>query len=415
MDEFGFVKFMERRKEEKKKRVENLKERDVVKEILKEIGDFEKRGKNSIFLFYGLRGIGKTTSLFQSMRKREGMFIDGDVLSYYELGLVEVVEEYLRNSESKLLFIDEVNSIERWGHALKVIYDNYDVKVIATGSSAIKLNIENSKIVRRANFMEIPPLTFREYLRIRYGEEIRQSKEEVRDVFLSSPEDAYVKAKAVLFKLRDYTKEFREYIRNGLPLMFEMEKEKAVDALVSKIISDDFSGIEGFNLNTVANARKIIEAIAVAKPSHISLDSFAKLTGNSKTTISNILKAFVMSSLLLEVKPHRKGVTKLRKESKYLFSSPAVRSGISSMLGEENIGGMREDAFVSAVKFSGMNIEYLRKEGEADYVVEGNVFEIGRKSKGIEQVRRGFVLVDGNKVDFVKGKVVLPLFLAGLM
>ncbi len=406
MDKFSFIKLMEEKKENRIETVKKYKYRDIYYEIL----DALKNKK--MFIFYGLRGIGKSIAISQVMKK-EDMFIDGTILSYYNLDLVEIVEEYNKLRKGNL-FIDEVNEIKDWDKALKIIYDNYDFRVVATGSSAIEINLKNNYLLRRAKFKAVSPLTFREFLRLKYNREINISSKEI---FLSDPEDAYIKAKAILMNIPNLSFEFREFLKKGFPLAFERPIEEVSEDLISKIILDDFLKIGGFNLEVSSFARKIINIIALSKPDRISLSKFTDVAGCSKMTALNILNAFSVSSLIIPVLSNKKSVAKIRKEPKYLFSSPSIRYGLIKNISlEENIGALREDAFVSAFKYGGFNVNYFQGKNpdyEISYKGKSNVVEIGGPSK--DKSFKGFILVDDYKLDFKNGKVVMPLFLIGFL
>jgi len=411
MDKYDFVKLMEQKKAERIKIGKKYRHRDIYFEISKMI-----KNKKKMFIFYGLRGIGKSISINQSLTQRS-MFIDGTVLSYYDLDLIEVVNEYLSLKKTNILFIDEVSDIKNWDKALKILYDNFELKVVCTGSSAIGIRTKNSKILRRAVFKEVPPLTFREFLRLKYKQKFDVCSKEL---FLSSPEDAYVKAKAILMNLPDLVAEFREYIRYGFPLAFERPIEEVADSVVAKIILDDFPEISGFNIDVSLTARKIVNTLSLSKPDRISLSKFTDVAECSKTTASNILNAFTIASLLIPVLSEKSSVAKLRKEPKYLFSSSAIRYGLAKHLTTyENLGALREDTVVSAFKYAGFNVEYLSGEKKPDYRItyknKSNIIEVGGPSKTPEQLDKGFLLVDSNKLDYSKGIVTLPLYLVGFL
>lgn len=416
MDKYDFVKLMERKKAERIRVGKRYKHRDVYYDISRVIKD----DKSKMFIFYGLRGIGKSIAINQSLRK-DSLFIDGTVLSYYDLDIVDVVEEYLSvKGSADVLYIDEISDVDDWSLALKVLYDNYDLKVIATGSSAIGIKTKNINILRRAIIKEVSPLTFSEFLRLRYG---RSYDINTRDLFLSSPEDAYVKAKAILLGLPDLVSEFREYLRYGFPLAFERPIEDVAESVVDKIILDDFPDISGFNIDVYVMAKKIINTIALSKPDRISLSKFTEVAGCSKTTASNILNALAIASLIIPVYSDRSSVAKLRKEPKYSFSSAAIRYGLLSRLTtEKNIGALREDAIVSAFRYAGFNIEYLSGRKQPDYRISymgrSNIIEVGGPSKDALSKNRfdkGFLLVDDNRLDYSNGVVILPIYLVGFL
>ncbi len=414
MDNYEFIKLMEQKKQERMKSSLKFKPRDVYFEIHEEIKKDQKR----IFVFYGLRGIGKSITINQLLDKNNAMFIDGTILSYYNLELISVVREYLRINKFKNLFIDELSDIPNWDNALKILYDNYDLKIIATGSSAISLRTKNKNILRRAIFKEIAPFTFREYLRIKYDIDIKES---TKDIFISKPSDAYIKAKSLLLDLPDLTQKYREYLKFGYPLTFDLPIEQVSEAIVEKIIVDDFPHISGFNIEVSIIAKNIINTLSISKPDRISLSTFADGASCSRTTVSNILEAFSISSLIIPVLLEKRSSAKFRKEPKYLFSSSSIRYGLlKTLVTDIDVGPLREDAVVSAFKYAGFTVNYLEGlKKHPDYKItfkdKSNIIEVGGPSKNTKQLNEGFLLIDDDKLDYVDKIVKLPLFLVGLL
>jgi len=423
MNEYEFVKFMEEKKEELIEEKMRFQKREIVGKILDEAANFKSRKSDSMFIFYGLRGIGKTTSLLQALGEIKGMYVDGDALSYHNLDLLNVIDEYKSYNQSRILLIDELASIKKWGKALKIIHDMYGMKIIATGSSAIKIDAEKKEIIRRARFFELSPLSFKEYLKMKHSISLQAEPKEIEDVLFSNPSDGYVKAKEILLRIKndDINRHFREYLMDGFPLCFEMKIEEAAEYILDKIIADDFPLVAGFNLEISEKAKKIASAIALSKPGATSLSTFSEIAECSKTTASNILSAFEASSLIIPVMANKTGASKLRKEVKELFSSPALRYGLKKKMGgDSDFGGIREDFFVSSLYYGGIQVEYIPESKKSpDYAIIKNgkmqTVEIGGKGKGAEQVKKGIVFGEGKEIDFANNVLYLPLFFAGLL
>jgi len=423
MNIYEFVRFMEEKKTEKIEEARQWKERDIVGNIENEIRAFREKKDRFIFIFYGLRGIGKSTALAHALTKNDGMLIDGSALTYHGLDLLKVVKEYATHTTSKILYIDELSVIPRWGEALKIIYDLYGLKVIATGSSAIKIAKERSSILRRARFVEMPPLSFSEYLWLKEGIKTEIKGKDIYEVLFSKPSDAYVKAKTLMLSIPDsYQRYFREFLFHGFPLAFTMPIEETADYILGKIISDDFPEISGFNLESIKKAEKAAYSLALSKPGILSVSSLAKTIECSKTTATNITNSFAAASLTIQLYPFQHSTAILRKEPKILFTSPAIRNGLTKKIIEEgDIGALREDAFVSAMHHNGISIFYLPEEKKTpDYLIlsggKKNVIEIGGPSKSPSQIKTGGILLkDSLDLDYRNGVAEIPLLLAALL
>ena len=420
MEIHEFIRIMEERKMELIDSVRKMKRRDIVNEILEEVSKFKKNRNNRIFVYYGLRGIGKTTAMIHALSEIDAGYIDGSVLSYYKLNFADVIRDYVKFNKKNVIFVDEITEISNWGSALKMAYDSRKVKIIATGSSSIKIATQKNKISRRAIFKEIPPLSFREFLRIIKGKTIGKVSE---DILLSKPSDAYVKAKAEYLRIPDLSKDLSEYMKGGFLLNIETEDiSRTSEQILDSIITKDMPTIEGFNISLVTAMEKIVNAISISPPGVTSISKVSEIANCSKTTASSILRSLEIASLLLGISSSKKGSVKMRKEKKFLFSSPAIRYGfIKKLLGEnENVGALREDVFVSTIKFSGYDVEYLQGlKKSPDYLIrmggKTQIFEVGGYSKGDEQVKKGVVVTDSSKLDYKNGVLWVPLYLVSLI
>ena len=133
----------------------------------------------------GLRGVGKTTILFQlydyltttrginpnqilfdlDRLKDQGEF---NILDYIDLFIKDINEEAYLNREPLFIFVDESQYSDNWDHAGKIIFDeNKNVFLIFTGSDALNLEYSMDS-ARRSIKKEIYPLNFSEYLYLKY-------------------------------------------------------------------------------------------------------------------------------------------------------------------------------------------------------------------------------------------------------
>ncbi len=426
MNEYEFYLRCEERKKDIISELEDLKERYIVADILEEINLFKQNKNKRIFLFYGLRGIGKSTALYQVIKKNKDiMFIDGFDIDYNNIDLVKVVDEYKKNTNSNILIIDELNEIKNWGNTLKIIHDLYNIKIITTGSSAIKISKDISVIVRRSITKKINPLSFSEFLKLKYDINIDVTKD-VLDLLFSNPKDVYIKSKEINSRVlkidSDVLMHSKEYIKYGYPLALNKTNkiEDISENIIYKIIVDDFKEVSGFSVDTIEKAKKIIKYLASIKAGYVSYDkicSFAKLSMNP---VSSILNAFFISDLLISVLVNKQ-VTSLRKEPKILFTSSAIRYGLMKRLtNNPDVGFLREDVFVSSLIYKDINVNYLKsKKKVPDYQISYknkiNFVEVGGPGKARAQLEKGILVLDDNKID-IKGDVVtIPLYLVCLI
>ncbi|MFW6308343.1 MAG: ATP-binding protein, partial [Campylobacterales bacterium] len=166
-------------KEVFKRLITDFIERDIEKIVPRDL-NIPLQSKKIISLI-GVRRSGKSTVLFDLVKKlrqtiqRENIIyinleddwlypldlvkLDLLLLSYYEL--------FPHKKDEKIyLFLDEVQVVENWELYVRRIYDNENIQIYLTGSSAKLLSTEIATSLRgRTIIYEIFPFSFREYLR----------------------------------------------------------------------------------------------------------------------------------------------------------------------------------------------------------------------------------------------------------
>ena len=128
---------------------------------------------SQLTLILGPRGVGKTTTLIQHMRRyspdifsRKILYVQADHVSTQALSLYEIAEAFEANG-GELLCIDEIHKSRDWNRNLKSIYDTFpDLKVLVSGSSAIELEKGAFDLSRRALVFHMEGLSLREYLNL---------------------------------------------------------------------------------------------------------------------------------------------------------------------------------------------------------------------------------------------------------
>jgi predicted AAA+ superfamily ATPase len=77
-----------------------------------------------------------------------------------------------RDGEPVYLFLDEVQNLDSWAEQLKFLVDMSDVRVLVTGSSALRIELGRDSLAGRISTLEMGPLYLREILSIRENERL---------------------------------------------------------------------------------------------------------------------------------------------------------------------------------------------------------------------------------------------------
>ncbi|MFW5702379.1 MAG: ATP-binding protein, partial [Candidatus Dojkabacteria bacterium] len=163
----------------------------------------------------GLRGVGKTTlllreSLINGAISRESLYISADDIAMQDFKLIDIVEFLYKQLGIKKVYVDEIHKYENWMQELKNIADRYaEMKVVFTSSSAIDLIHSKYDLSRRVSFINLPGLSFREYLYFKH--QISIPKCELEDI-ISNPAEANTK---LLNAVAQPLAEMNNYLESG--------------------------------------------------------------------------------------------------------------------------------------------------------------------------------------------------------
>ena len=359
---------------------------------------------------YGSRGVGKTTLLLQiakeqKFRSDEILYISCDHPRLAGVSLFELVSEFVKYG-GKSIFIDEVHEAVNFEQELKSIYDFLDVKVLFSGSSAIKLT--NPSFTRRYAMYHLPILSFREYLELSLDKSFEiYSLESILEMHVDI-------ANSISLEMADekILKHFEEYLKIGAyPFYFDNRDSYTQMVLdtINTILYTDLGSIYNITGDKINTLKKLLVSICVSNPLELSIDALAKKVGTSKVTLYKYIELLHKAELLRHIIYEGKRFKSMQKPDKLYLANTTL---FSTLCLKPQIGTIRESFFASQVSVKS-SIYYVSK---GDFLVdEKYTFEIGGKNKGFEQIKdiaNSFVVADGIEVGF---KNKLPLWLFGFL
>jgi predicted AAA+ superfamily ATPase len=148
--------------------------------LKKYAADFFKSGLEPRFVsLAGLRGVGKTTLLWQTANyihinhTTNIYFFNVNTLKNLDISLQQALGEFQKEilkkrfhelTESIALLFDEVHDDDNWSKTLKILYDEArSAFILCTGSSALILN-QTADLARRMRIEKIYPFKFVEFV-----------------------------------------------------------------------------------------------------------------------------------------------------------------------------------------------------------------------------------------------------------
>jgi uncharacterized protein len=448
-----------------------LEFKKIIEKFLKnELSETEK-----IILMPGLRGIGKSTLLAQIFalerflkpsedkeilenigKLDERLYLDvsqlkteqitlNDFFKFYE----EIKNFYFEKPNKKILILlDEVHFDENWSLFLKNLFDrtkgHKDILVIATGSSALEINMI-ADLGRRVDVWNIFPMKFNEYLMLKYNKyPLIGLSDELQEIFFKSSD-----AKSVFQKLQLKENEINRYFVNEVPLGAENDffesgsfpsalkienKQKAIEkikSVIDGIIVKDVLQLKKFETHTIAKINDLLYLLAQS-----DVVSYNKLQAALKIqrpeTLENLIEVLIMAGLLVKVKTYGQTYGSTRKTPKFLFITPSLRSAILNNNYLSGIEGKKlEDYFAlifqkdikSNFAFGNTKLSYDIAQGGADFILTLNdrsniVIELGFNKEETKQaeftmkkIKSRYGLVFGsNNLELVNNSILkVPL------
>jgi uncharacterized protein len=356
---------------------------------------------------YGSRGVGKTTLLLQvakslKLQSDEILYISCDYPQLADISIFELTSEFVKYG-GKCILIDEVHEAKNFEQELKSIYDFLDIKVIFSGSSAIKLT--NPSFTRRYGMYHLPILSFKEYLELSLNISIEAyNMENILENHVNIAND-------IIKELEDekVLKHFEQYLKIGAyPFYFENKDRYSQMVLdtINTILYADLGSIYNITGDKINTLRKLLTTICVSNPLELSIEALAQKVGTSKVTLYKYIELLHKAELLRHVVYEGKRFKSMQKPDKLYLSNTTLLSTLSS---EPQIGTLRESFFASQVSVNS-SIYYVDK---GDFLVdEKYTFEVGGKNKDFSQIKdldNSFVVADGIEVGF-RNKIPLWLF-----
>lgn len=351
----------------------------------------EKKINQRIILLPGLRGIGKTTLLFQlynhllnvkKIPKERLLYIDAGELKNNIGGkmndLFKIYEEvYLKNplemvEDPLFIFIDEAHYDPEWPSFTKSLFDRSDGKknalIFVSGSSALALRA-NTDLSRRAIIDHLYPLTFQEYLLLKHSFfPPKGTAEKIRMALNSDVESAHYTLLTAFNSLQS------NLSKKGISIENSLSEFLAVGAsplslsggpidlyfrwwigVLEKVVQQDIPSFSPLSQKKSPEIFGLLQFLAESIPSPQSLQGIAsKIDETSKTTVHNIFEALKNSCLLVEVHPDVDPLKRTNVPSKYYFTHSTIRAALLW-----SIGKFRKDLLLNDHKYFGMFLEDL--------------------------------------------------------
>lgn len=360
----------------------------------------------------GARGVGKTTLLLQYIKIKlaneldNSLYVSLDSFWFAENSLLELADNFVKQG-GKYLFLDEVHKYPNWAQELKNIYDDHlQLKVVFTASSLLEILNARADLSRRAIIYTMQGLSFREYLMIETGADLKAYKlEEVLTGHTTLSSEVLEKVKPLAH--------FSNYLKSGYyPFYLEQPDVYNIrlNEIVNMMLEIELPLLRGLDVGYVSRIKQLLYIISQSVPFIPNVSKLSDKIGIQRSTLLGYLHYLEEIKLTINLFKESGGISKLQKPIKIYLENTNLMYAIGS--GEVNKGNLRETFFANQIRHQ-TRVNYTVK---GDFLIDGKfIFEIGGKDKPRKQIKdldNAFIAAD----DIEYGhQNKIPLWLFGFL
>lgn len=361
----------------------------------RELISLKKPWQHRLAILIGQRGVGKTTLIVQYLLTQTNgdifnkniLYVPVDHFLLRGRSLYELADTFVKFS-GKIIAFDEIHKYPFWSEELKSIYDTFpELKVIASGSSALKIYQGSHDLTRRAVTVPIHGLSFREYLNLLLEKSFPQYS--LSDILKNHQQysDEIIKK----CQPKKMLALFNDYLRHGYyPYYFELNNEDlyfiTLEQNFHTVIESDLVAIHpALTGKSIRKIKHLLNFIASSVPFIPQMSKLKNIVGvGDERTLKEYLKYLEDAELIRMIMPATKKMHKIESPEKIYLNNPNQIYAITSSKLDHNIGTIREIFFVNML--SSTHEVTAAKTG--DFLINGKiVFEIGGRGKNFEQIK----------------------------
>ncbi len=328
--------------------------------------DIDGEYYNRFIMMSGLRGVGKTTMIYQlydyllkqrDIPERNMFYLDlHDLTSVYDVGIKGVFDAYLEDihqtipanlNDKVFLFVDEAQLDRNWANYARLLFDKtFNVFMIFTGSSALGLEI-NVDASRRITKEQLFPCNFQEYLLLKH--DLNLTKNNFKDLILrmnpTTADEAIECERLIkedLMQLNnDPELEFKKFLHSqSFPFALnitEVVTHRLTNDLVERIVQDDLKQFASFTNGTNGSILRLVSYLATKKPGTTSSSSLAQNLNLNIRTVDSILDALEKSQLILSINAYGSAGKILNKPKEHLFLTHSIKAALNYRIGRYDL------------------------------------------------------------------------------
>lgn len=337
-------------------------ERNLEKDLLRYIDSKE------IIAVIGARQCGKTTlinNLLEKQKNRKKIetinFDNQKILQLFETDIDSFIELHVKSFD--ILFIDEVHYSKNSGKKLKYIYDNFDIKIFISGSSAAEISINSLKyLVGRILIFTLYTFSFNEFIK-------------AKNTKLTKLYESKKYKKEIIKELNKLLNEFILY--GGYPRVVlaknKDEKIKILENIFNTYLLKEIKEI--LDLSENHHLITLLKSLSLQVGNILNYNELSQLTGYSYHDLKKYLNILEKTYICSLIKPFFKNKrTELTKNPKIYFFDTGFRNISIDNFSKErsDMGSLYENFIFTELSKKNKKIKFWNSKSgaEVDFIVE---------------------------------------------
>lgn len=361
--------------------------------------------KNRLIGILGQKGVGKSTMILQHIKLYdnidESLYVQADDFYFAGHRIYDLALAFFQHGGKKL-YIDEIHKYRGWTTEIKMIYDQLPLlKVVYSGSSILDLKKgAKADLSRRTIEYTMPVLSFREYLNISQGWNLKPSS--LEEILAGKVDFPYGEHRPIKF--------FQEYLQCGCyPYFMEDDFLIKLKQAINATVEDDIPKYAEMTVAAAVKLKKLMYMLAQSvpyKPNHTIL---ARDLDISRNILPDYIEYLEKSGLFNALREKSTGDGILQKVEKLYLDNSNIIYALG--LDKADEGTIRETMFLTWMKE-----KYIVNSSKiSDFEIEDMTFEVGGKNKKGKQLKeavKGYIVKDN--IEYVAGKNI-PIWMFGFV
>jgi len=280
-----------------------------------------------------------------------------------ETSILDFVESFRKihgipKKDKIYLFFDEVQYKEGFERELKILNDNENVKIFASGSSASLIKDKKAFLTGRHNDILVEPLDFKEFL-IFKNIKIKESEKYL------------------------YDKHFKEYMElGGMPEYVLKEDSEDIINLVDDIIYKDIVGKH--NIKNTKSIKELFLLLCERSGKNLTYNKLSKVLGLNVDTVKDYISFFEEAFLIHLVYKHERSLNaRIKSPKKIYIADVGIRNVFT---GFKDFGAVFENLVFLKIKDKNPRY-YYENNKEIDFIYNNTAVEAKFKKPTKEELK----------------------------